>query len=812
MKLSIRQGLLLFLMLASPMLISVVGLGLWGTWRSQDLLQQVLVKQVEPVQDLILIDKQIARVRVRMYGVLNDDIGAEGARIYLAQARRDIIRGWQAYRAATEDKTDQGEQVLIDTIEPAIAELPALLDRLDGFLAGNDRAAINHLLKEDWWAVQLQVVTPVGKLIDLQKAHVAAASARAQEVFRETLLGTGLLLLAGLLSFFWFSRRLFTHVTEKLDVIEAALTRIARGDLETRIGGSHRGEFGRIVVALDLAADKLSRKEEELRSVVDHLRDGVITIDASGMIRSANPAICTIFRQPANALQDEDLRMLIPPDYRAAHAQGLARHAATGDALALDRLVELEGLRSDGSRFPIELSINAYAVRGERFYSGIIRDISDRKQAEATLHQALEQAQEYLDVALAVMVVIDCDLSVRLINRAGCALLGLSESEIVGSNWFDRFIPAPERESLRSSFLNWLAGTPSGVIAAHNHNDILTADGRVRRVAWSNALLRDESGTVTGNLSSGIDVTDQHAGELELHATIERLTELNRKLEQAQSQLLQSEKMASIGQLAAGVAHEINNPVGFVNSNLGSLRDEVHDLLRVIDAYAAADPVLAEHSPALMDTISQARDAAELDYLRDDVGTLIDESLDGLQRVRRIVQDLKDFSRVDTSEWQFADLEAGLESTFNIVWNEIKYKAEVHKEYAGIPEVECIAAQVNQVFLNLLVNAAQAIEGRGTIILRSGADDREAWIEVEDSGRGIAPEHLTRLFEPFFTTKPVGQGTGLGLSLAYSIAQRHGGRLEVSSQIGVGSKFRLTLPLRRAPSAALAVADASQPA
>nr|WP_291996863.1 ATP-binding protein [Candidatus Accumulibacter sp. ACC012] len=409
------------------------------------------------------------------------------------------------------------------------------------------------------------------------------------------------------------------------------------------------------------------------------------------------------------------------------------------------------------------------------------------------------------------MVVIDSDLCVRLINRQGCALLGLSEAEIVGSNWFDRFIPAPDRESLRGSFANWLAGTPSGVIAAYNHNDILTVDGRIRRVAWSNALLRDASGRVSGNLSSGIDVTEQHAAELQLHATIERLTELNCKLEDAQNQLLQSEKMASIGQLAAGVAHEINNPVGFVNSNLGSLKNEVRDLLRVIDAYAAADPILAEH-PAVMEAISKARDAADLDYLRDDIGTLIDESLDGLQRVRRIVQDLKDFSRVDSTEWQFADLEAGLESTLNIVWNEIKYKAEVRKEYAGLPEVECIAAQVNQILLNLLVNAAHAIEGRGTITLRSGSDAQAAWIEVEDSGVGIAPENLKRIFEPFFTTKPVGQGTGLGLSLAYSIAQRHGGRLEASSQLGVGSKFRLTLPIRRAPTEAPASADSSQTA
>nr|WP_281193213.1 ATP-binding protein [Candidatus Accumulibacter aalborgensis] len=292
------------------------------------------------------------------------------------------------------------------------------------------------------------------------------------------------------------------------------------------------------------------------------------------------------------------------------------------------------------------------------------------------------------------------------------------------------------------------------------------------------------------------DVTDQRSAKLALRANVERLTAINRRLEETQSQLLQSEKMASIGQLAAGVAHEINNPVAFVNANLSSLRCEVGDLLRVLDAYQAADPILAAH-PAVMKTIAAARDAAELDYLRADIGALIDESLDGMQRVRKIVQDLKDFSRVGTAEWQFADLEDGLDSTLNIVWNEVKYKALVEKEYAGLPKVECIAAQIHQVFMNLLVNAAQAIESHGTITLRTGFAGAEVWVEVEDTGQGIPAHELSRIFDPFFTTKPVGKGTGLGLSLAYSIAQRHRGRIEVSSQVGVGSRFRLVLPAMR---------------
>lgn len=271
---------------------------------------------------------------------------------------------------------------------------------------------------------------------------------------------------------------------------------------------------------------------------------------------------------------------------------------------------------------------------------------------------------------------------------------------------------------------------------------------------------------------------------------------LIKKLEDAQGQLLQSEKMASVGQLAAGVAHEINNPIGFINSNLGTLKGQVRDLLSVIAVYESAETALSGHLD-LLEAIKQAKSAADLDFLQGDIQSLIEESLEGVCRVKKIVDNLKDFSRVDTAEWQYANLERGLESTLNIVWNEIKYKAEVIKEYAGLPDIECIASQINQVYLNLLVNASHAIEERGTITLRTGFDEDEVWVEIEDTGKGIKPEHLGRVFEPFFTTKPVGKGTGLGLSLAYGIVQRHHGRLDVRSEVDKGTVFRVTLPRAR---------------
>lgn len=277
-----------------------------------------------------------------------------------------------------------------------------------------------------------------------------------------------------------------------------------------------------------------------------------------------------------------------------------------------------------------------------------------------------------------------------------------------------------------------------------------------------------------------------------LQAERARQEQLLHELAQAQGQLLQSEKMASIGQLAAGVAHEINNPVSFVNANLGSLQRYVAGLLDMVSAYEQHE---AELAPATRAALAQAKQAADLDYVREDMPALLAESLDGLQRVKSIVQGLKEFSHVDEAQVQRANLETYLETTVKIVWNELKYKVELVREYGGIPEVDCMPAQLSQVFMNLLVNAGQAINEHGRITLRTGHDARNVWVEVEDTGGGIRPEHLSRIFDPFFTTKPVGQGTGLGLSISYGIVRKHGGQIEARSELGSGTCFRVTLPL-----------------
>jgi len=273
------------------------------------------------------------------------------------------------------------------------------------------------------------------------------------------------------------------------------------------------------------------------------------------------------------------------------------------------------------------------------------------------------------------------------------------------------------------------------------------------------------------------------------------MAEMNQRLEDAQSQLMQSEKMAAVGQLAAGVAHEINNPVGYVNSNLATLDNYVESLFSLIDAYAALEAQLpASESVA---TVAAVKQKIDLSFLKGDIPALLNESQEGLKRVRQIVQDLKDFSHVDSGKWGWADVHKGLDSTLSIVHNEIKYKTQVIKQYGDLPEIECCLSQLNQVFMNLLVNAGQAMKERGTIWIRTGAGNETVWIEIEDTGKGIPAEHIARIFDPFFTTKPVGQGTGLGLSLSYGIINKHGGRIDVKSTEGKGTCFRIWLPIRR---------------
>jgi signal transduction histidine kinase len=276
-------------------------------------------------------------------------------------------------------------------------------------------------------------------------------------------------------------------------------------------------------------------------------------------------------------------------------------------------------------------------------------------------------------------------------------------------------------------------------------------------------------------------------------------------MNELRNQVLQSEKMASIGQLAAGVAHEINNPMGFIHANLFQMAEYVTDLHRVWGDVEALQASLERNDleQAREASVKLARSAKEVDapFLLSDLAKAIRESQEGSERIRHIVQDLRDFSHHDTAERVIANLNQCLDSTANIVWPMMKHVAVLEKAYGDLPDIVCFPMQMKQVFMNLLVNAIQAIEEKvgdagetGRIRLQSMALDEHIEVLVSDTGAGISPENLDRIFDPFFTTKKVGAGTGLGLSTCYNIVHRHGGSLTVDSRVGEGTTFRLLLP------------------
>ena len=270
-----------------------------------------------------------------------------------------------------------------------------------------------------------------------------------------------------------------------------------------------------------------------------------------------------------------------------------------------------------------------------------------------------------------------------------------------------------------------------------------------------------------------------------------------------EAQLLHSEKMASIGQLAAGVAHEINNPTGFVSSNLKTLSEYIQDLSDLTKEYRRLVEKLKQNPgpdggilavSEQVKRISKLEEEIDLDFVLKDIVELIEESQEGAERIKKIVLDLKDFAHPGDDKPKLADINQNMDSTINVVWNELKYKADVIKDYGKLPQVKCYPQLLNQVFLNLLVNAAHSIEKRGEIQIKTRADNGYVEIIIIDTGSGIPKENLPKIFDPFFTTKKIGQGTGLGLNVVYNIIEKHRGEIDVKSDVGKGTTFTIRIP------------------
>ncbi|MBF0202903.1 MAG: response regulator [Desulfamplus sp.] len=289
-----------------------------------------------------------------------------------------------------------------------------------------------------------------------------------------------------------------------------------------------------------------------------------------------------------------------------------------------------------------------------------------------------------------------------------------------------------------------------------------------------------------------------------MNKTLEDMNkDLKGKVEKQASLIVQADKMASVGLLAAGVAHEINNPLSFINGNLLTLKRYLEKLDALNLKYAEIEMFLRysglENAPALLNELAVFKIENKIELIMTDIKDLTDESLDGTDRIKTIINDLKTFSRIDEAEYTSLDINKAIDTTINILWNELKYKTEIVKKYGTIPQIRCYPQKISQVLMNLILNAAQALNDQGSITITTKfvtkEDDDFIQIIIADTGCGIPKENLNRLFEPFFTTKPVGQGTGLGLSITYDIIKLHNGTIEVSSELGKGTEFVVTMPV-----------------
>lgn len=393
--------------------------------------------------------------------------------------------------------------------------------------------------------------------------------------------------------------------------------------------------------------------------------------------------------------------------------------------------------------------------------------IAEDDEAHATaLRRALEKA--YPDASISIVETIREYKEIISFSTPSIAIMDLNLAD--GSSM--DILTAPPSE-----------GAFPIIMMTSNGNEQMAADS-IKRGALDYIVKSPDTFAAAGGMV---------AGTLREWELLQDKKQMAMQLKESQAQIIQQEKMASIGQLAAGVAHEINNPMGYITSNMNSLWKYAEKLAQFIEIQEVAIEKCADE--ATKASITELKRQIKLDFVMKDFRDLITESLEGSKRVSKIVQDLKSFSRAEGNDSIPADLNECVRSTINIVRNEIKYVAELDLQLGDIPQVVCKPQQISQVVMNLLVNAGHAIAQKGVITVATRVVDDSVEIVVSDTGSGIDPKNLEKIFEPFFTTKEAGKGTGLGLAISADIVRKHGGELLVRSELGVGTTFTVKLPV-----------------
>jgi len=570
-----------------------------------------------------------------------------------------------------------------------------------------------------------------------------------------------------------------------------------------------------IAVVRDITQRKQAEKgQARLSAILEATPDFVGITTSKGRILYLNKA----GREMLGIQENEDLTNTLIAEYlpqsvsefRLNQALPIAREKGvwTGETILQHR---------DGHLIPgSQVLMSHKAENGEvEFFSTIIRDISERKRSEELLAKQERTLRAILDYTPHWIWMTDPMGKMQFVNKTFCENVGVPESRFLAASHYKEILGEKESANcIASDAACWAQEFPY-----HTEENLPFVDGQLHYLEITKAKIKDADGKAIGLIGLAVDATERKRQAEEIlrsearykelaqraEQKAQKLAEALRQLQQTQAQLIQTEKMSSLGQLVAGVAHEINNPVNFIYGNLSHAEQYIQDLLNLVELYQ-------NHYPNPATEIAEEIEEIDLDFLMDDLPKLLGSMKMGTERIRQIVLSLRNFSRLDEAEMKEVDIHEGIDNTLLILQNRIKAKSdhpaiEIVKEYGKMPLIECYAGQLNQVFMNILNNAIDAIEMKHwetdkpplpKIVIRTEvtADKSRARILVTDNGPGMNEQVKTHLFDPFFTTKPVGKGTGLGLSISYQIVvEKHGGMLSCESAIGEGATLAIEIPI-----------------
>ena len=606
----------------------------------------------------------------------------------------------------------------------------------------------------------------------------------------------------------------------------------------------------------------LRESEAQFRSVMESAIDAIISADAEGNIRSWNSAATALFGFTAAEVIGRPIEVIIPERFRRSHEAGIHRVSSGGESHVIGKTVELAAIRSDGSEFPVELSLATWFLDERRYYTGIIRDISERKQAEQKFRSVTESAIDAIISADRYGVIVSW-------NRAATDILGYTEEEAVGQP-LELIIPERFHEAHRNGmdrFTNTgeahVIGTTVELAACTKNQqevpiELSLSTWTVRDERYYTGIIRDigERKRAEEALRQSEQALREKSEEMrkknaELEETLNKLNEMH-------NQLIMQEKMASLGKLSAGMAHELNNPASSAQRGAAQLEATFlrwHQVQLELDDAGLDDVQFANvlaleeiakeraRKPIELNAITRSdREAALEKWLRakgidatgelvsvlvnfgyeqsdlealasvfspDQLGAVVDwlsfkftiyslvaEIGIGTNRIAELVKALKTYTHMDQAPVQAVDVREGLDNTLIILHNKLKRGVTVVRDYADdLPQIQAYAGELNQVWTNIIDNAIDAMDGAGTLIVRARAQSPWVVVEIEDNGPGITEETQSRIFDPFFTTKGPGDGTGLGLNISRNlVVKKHKGQIFVDSEPG-RTRFTVKLPL-----------------